>query len=207
MSDGSPPEDGSGDGPVTERGRRTARSLRQAARGVFGEHGYADARVADVVDAAGVSHGTFYTYYDNKAAVLDALVDETAARLLQVVSEPWQGPDAPATVAGVLDRFIDVLADEADVIAAWIQATAHEAHFRERLREVRQGYTDRVAEQLEPYLADTDHDPSVVAAALVALVEGYATQGLDEASVPERERAVDTLTSIWIGGVRELSSG
>ena len=36
---------------------------------------HAAARVEDVVAAAGVSHGTFYTYFSNKADALDALID------------------------------------------------------------------------------------------------------------------------------------
>lgn len=207
------------DPPLTERGRRTAQLLREAARRAFDRHGFADTRVEDIVAEAGVSHGTFYTYYDNKAHVLDALLDTAEEAILAVADEPWDqadvtgngggegGGDATGQVRGVLGRFVEVFADYADVIAAWLQATAHEAHFRERLRRVRAGYTDRIADQLRPVLADTPHDPSVAAAALVALVEGYATQGLATASDQQRAEAVDTLAAMWVGGVRELAAG
>lgn len=196
---------GSGDG-LTTRGQRTAQRLRRSARRVFERQGFVNARVEDIVADAGVSHGTFYTYYDNKADILDALVDETEAALLAVAEESWEGPDATATVGTVISRFLEVFMDDADVVAAWIQATAHESHFRDRLREVREGYTQRTADQLRPVLVETPHDPAVAAAALVALVEGYATQGLADASVEERAEAVRTLTAIWVGGVRELAT-
>ena len=199
-------QEGGAGAPATERGRRTARSLREAARDVFSDLGYAGARVEDIVAEAGVSHGTFYTYYDNKAAVLDALVDETETALLEIVDEPWEGPNAPATVESVIARFVEVFSEYADVVRTWIEATAHEDHFRARLRDVRTGYTERVAAQLEPVLQGTEHDPRVVAAALIALVEGYATQGLAVSGQVERERAVRTLTAIWVGGVRELAT-
>jgi AcrR family transcriptional regulator len=194
-------------GPVvarTMRGERTAMRLRAAARRVFAERGYAAARVEDVVAEAGVSHGTFYTYFENKAAALDALIDVTAAELQGVVEDPWEGPDILGTIAAVIDRFVAVFAEHADVVRAWLEAGAHEEHFRDRLRDVRQGYVDRVAENLEPALADTEHDPSVAAAALVAMVEGYATQGMTSDDPEQRASVVATLSAIWFGGLLRL---
>ncbi len=190
----------------TPRGERTAARLRDAARDVFAEHGYANARVEDIVDLAGVSHGTFYTYYENKAAILDALVDHAALRLRQVVSEPWVGADVGAVIRDVIDRFVDALADEGEVIGAWIEAAAHDDHFRDRLRLVRGEYTDTVASHLEPVLVGTAHDPTVAAGALVAMVEGYTTDRLAAGGTAERHAAVTTLAELWFGGLQRLGT-
>ena len=191
--------------PRTSRGERTAARLRDAARTVFAERGYAAARVEDIVADAGVSHGTFYTYFENKAAALDALIDVTAADLQAVVEEPWEGPDAARVIAAVIERFVEVFASQADVMGTWLEASAHEPHFRQRLREVREGYIQRVADQLTPALAHTDHHPSVAAAALVAMVEGYATQGLRADDAVDRESRVRTLAALWFGGLVGLT--
>lgn len=188
----------------TSRGQATAARLRDAARAAFAELGYAAARVEDVTAAAGVSHGTFYTYYENKAAVLDALVDDTAAALRAVAEEPWDGDDARAVVQQVIERFVDVFAAEADVIRTWFEAAAYEAHFSGRLRQVRSDYVKRVAGHLEPALAQTGHDARVAAGALVAMVEGYATQEFAE-DEGARDRAVTTLAELWFGGIARLS--
>jgi AcrR family transcriptional regulator len=190
--------------PRTSRGERTRARLCEAARAVFAERGYAPTRVEDVVEAAGVSHGTFYTYFDNKAAILDALIDATATDLQAVVDDPWDGPDGAATIEAVIDRFVAVFAAHGDVMRAWLEASAHEPHFRQRLREVRRGYVQRVAEVLEPVLAPTSHDPGVAAAALVAMVEGYASEGLRDAS-PRRAEVVRTLSGLWLGGLIRLA--
>lgn len=191
--------------PRTSRGERTAARLRDAARTVFAERGYAAARVEDIVAGAGVSHGTFYTYFENKAAALDALIDVTAADLQAVVEEPWEGPDAARAIAAVIERFVEVFASQADVMGTWLEASAHEPHFRQRLREVREGYIQRVAEQLTPALEGTGHDASVAAAALVAMVEGYATQGLRADDAVDRESRVRTLAALWFGGLVGLT--
>ena len=191
---------------LTPRGARTAARLRDAARQVFSDHGYANARVEDVVALAGVSHGTFYTYYENKAAILDALVDHAAVRLREVVDEPWEGEDVPAVIRDVIDGFVQALAEEGDVIGAWIEAAAHDDHFRDRLRRVRGQYTDTVASHIAPALTHTDHDPIVAAGALVAMVEGYATDRLAEAGSRQRDSAVTTLAELWFGGLTRLGS-
>ncbi|MFP5309325.1 MAG: TetR/AcrR family transcriptional regulator [Actinomycetes bacterium] len=192
-------------GPRTSRGQATAARLRAAARQVFGELGYAAARVEDITAAAGVSHGTFYTYHENKAAVLDALLDETAAALRAVTEEPWDGPDPRGVVQGVIERFVDVFVGEADVIRTWLEAASHEAHFLDRLRDVRAEYVDRVAGQLAPALRGTGHDPTIAAGALVAMVEGYATQRVDVADDGARDAAVTTLAELWFGGIARLT--
>jgi AcrR family transcriptional regulator len=190
--------------PRTSRGERTAARLREAARDVFATRGFAGARVEDIVAAAGVSHGTFYTYFENKAAVLDALIDETARQLQAVVDEPWEGSDVLGTIAAVIDRFVDVFSQHADVVRTWLEASAHDQHFRDRLRVVRAGYVERVAENLGPALGHTPHDPHVAAAALVAMVEGYATQGMTTDDEAQRASVVRTLSSIWFGGLLRL---
>jgi AcrR family transcriptional regulator len=179
--------------------------LRGAAREVFADRGYAAARVEDIVEGAGVSHGTFYTYFTNKAGALDALIDETARELQAVVDEPWEGPDTARAIAAVIDRFVDVFVGDADVMRTWLEASAHEPHFRQRLREVRDGYIHRVAQQLTPALAATSHDPHVAAAALVAMVEGYATQGMRADDPVDRASRVRTLAALWFGGLHGLT--
>ncbi len=51
------------------------------ARDVFAKHGYHAAKIDDIVAAAGVARGTFYTYFDDKRAIFEEIVDHTFARL------------------------------------------------------------------------------------------------------------------------------
>lgn len=193
-------------GPRTSRGERTAARLRMASREAFATTGYASARVEDITAIAGVSHGTFYTYFDNKSAVLDSLVQLASERLLNVVDESWQGDDVWATVHAVITRFVDALAEEGDVISAWIEAATNDQHFRDELRIVRGQYTEAVASHLAPVLVDTPHDPGVAAGALVAMVEGYTVDRLAVAGSPGRSSAVNTLATLWVGGLIRMAS-
>jgi len=193
-----------GGGRRTSRGERTRLRLLDATREAVAVRGYVAARVEDIVALAGVSHGTFYTYFENKAAALDALIGTTAEELQAVVDEPWDGPDGAATIETVIGHFVAVFATHAAVVRAWLEASAHETHFAERLREVRGGYVRRVAEVLTPALAGTGHDPALAASALVAMVEGAVTQGVVDRDEIEQGELVRTLRSLWVGGVVRL---
>lgn len=60
--------------PVTERGRRSNELLMQAAEEVFGELGYHEASVAEIVRKAGVAQGTFYIHFKGKREIFAELL-------------------------------------------------------------------------------------------------------------------------------------
>jgi AcrR family transcriptional regulator len=189
---------------ATERGRRTASRLRNAAREVFAEVGYAGARVEDIVARAEVSHGTFYTYFENKAGVLDALVQEAARRLEHVAGGPWDGEEPRAVLERVIGEFLDVYADEAEVLGAWVEAAAVDPDFAALLADTRDDFIQRVARNVAPAAEAGGHDPRTVASALVAMIEGFVTEHPD-ALRRDHPRLVRTLAAIWHGGLLGLA--
>ena len=50
--------------------------LMQAGMILFSEKGYHNTKVSDIVRQAGVAQGTFYLYFDSKADLFKALLDE-----------------------------------------------------------------------------------------------------------------------------------
>jgi AcrR family transcriptional regulator len=48
---------------------RTRQRLVEAAKEIFEEHGFLEARISDIAERAGQSHGTFYYYFDSKEEV------------------------------------------------------------------------------------------------------------------------------------------
>lgn len=84
--------------PRTDRGRRTLRSILDAAAIEFGERGFHESSIVSITARAGVALGSFYTYFDSKDAVFRALVRDMSAQVRATV-----GPiilDAPDRLSG-----------------------------------------------------------------------------------------------------------
>ncbi|EAQ27668.1 regulatory protein, TetR [Erythrobacter sp. NAP1] len=67
--------------PRTERGRKTLRKLLDASAEEFGEKGFHEASVSSITRRAGVALGSFYTYFDSKEALFQALVQHLSSQV------------------------------------------------------------------------------------------------------------------------------
>jgi AcrR family transcriptional regulator len=82
-----------GKAPRTERGRRTARKLLEAAAQEFGERGFHEAAITGITGRAGVALGTFYTYFESKEELFRALVRDMSHAVRSHVAEAVRGAD------------------------------------------------------------------------------------------------------------------
>jgi AcrR family transcriptional regulator len=67
--------------PRTARGERTMRKILDAARDEFGERGFSESSIVGITQRAGVALGTFYTYFESKEALFQALVRDMSAQV------------------------------------------------------------------------------------------------------------------------------
>jgi AcrR family transcriptional regulator len=80
-----------GKAPRTARGERTLRKILDAAREEFGERGFSDSSIVGITQRAGVALGTFYTYFDSKEALFQALVRDMSAQVRDNVGPAFAG--------------------------------------------------------------------------------------------------------------------
>ena len=192
-------------GPSTERGRRARTQLVVAARLVFERDGFLNARVTDIATQAGVSHGTFYTYFGSKAEVFRVLMSETMDHLYDSLGEADEAAPTSDPVA-VIDRanrrFIAMYRSNAVLMALFEQVTTFDPEVRALRLAVRRRIVRRVARSIERLQAqgqaDAGLDPHCSANALVAMVNGLVhywlvlgDEDLDE------EQLAQTLTRLW----------
>jgi AcrR family transcriptional regulator len=83
--------------PKTERGRQTRDKLLEAAEIEFGEKGFHAAGISGITVRAGVALGTFYTYFESKEEIFEALVSFMNHRVRRWISERIE--DAPDRMA------------------------------------------------------------------------------------------------------------
>src|SRR3984885_14840839 len=116
------------------KGRRTKRTsgptrerLLVAARESFANLGFASTRVADIVARAGTSHGTFYTYFDDKRDALLALTQEAASAIYGAAVAPLRGSERQSprdAIRARLTVFLRIYGEWWDVFRTWDHASA-----------------------------------------------------------------------------------
>ena len=70
---------------MSDKERRRAQIL-QRARDVFARKGYHQAKIDDIVAAAGVARGTFYLYFQDKRSIFEELVNRFYRTIAMAVS-------------------------------------------------------------------------------------------------------------------------
>ena len=82
---------GAAKAPRTARGERTLRKILDAARDEFGEPGFSDSSIVGITQRAGVALGTFYTYFESKEVLFQALVRDMSAQVRDEVGPALEG--------------------------------------------------------------------------------------------------------------------
>jgi AcrR family transcriptional regulator len=125
----------SGKAPRTARGERTLRKILNAAREEFGERGFADSSIVGITQRAGVALGTFYTYFDSKEALFQALVRDMSAQVRDHVAPVFK--EASGTLDAerrALQSFLWFAREHRDVYriideAEFVEPRAYREHY------------------------------------------------------------------------------
>lgn len=198
--------------PVTARGERTRAALIAAGRQIFERDGFADARLTDITAAAGCSTGTFYTYFDSKEEILDAVLAQAHEDMLHPgfphVAE--DDGDPIAVMAASNRAYFEAYRRNAKLRLVLEQVAANIPEFRES--RMRRGlvFVERnarhIAELQDRGLADPELDPMAAARALSAMVSrmayhAFALADTDLADEVDMDELVFTATRLWANGI------
>jgi AcrR family transcriptional regulator len=172
----------------------------EAATRVFTDQGYAATRMGDIAAAAGVAHGTVYTYFDTKESVLGSVVEETVVDLLASLRASTAA-DPRERIADANARYLAAYRQHARLLRVVEEAAYSDEQFRDVLVRLRQTHVRRVAAAVrrlqEEGLADPQPDADTSAAALCAMVEGFARHWLGNGEEHDAAVATATLTTLW----------
>lgn len=183
---------------------RTRARLLDAARVVFARHGYADTTVELVVAEAGLARGSFYTYFESKtdlfrrlAAVIEAEVEHAV-----VTFDRRRGGDPIRNLDRSNRNYLAVVRRNADLYQLVEQVASHDPDVGKARLRSRQRHVARVASSIRRWqkngFADPAVDPTVTAAALVAMISGFAQWQYVAGDTYGDDEAAAVLTSIWV---------
>jgi AcrR family transcriptional regulator len=149
--------------------KRALRAMLEVANGMIAERGYRGLRIDDVVRAAEVSRGSFYTYFDD----IEDFVRVMGVRAIQDVSVVVRDlPDEPtrSSMRRWLRRYAEVNLTSGPLVRVWIEAI--EGPLRQDRAAVIDWGRRRLATMLRAHeLGDVD----VSAELLLAIVEMFGS--------------------------------
>jgi len=203
------PRAGRNSGGRTPKAEETRRALLDAAARLFAENGYHDTSVPDIVEAAGVGHGTFYEYFGSRRDILLALTKQVTDAHERVPDLKSQ--DVADRIRSEIFWYLSDHVEHVDLSKVWHAASSFDPELAEARRWERARRIERVRKGIESAGVRTDIDPGIAAAALVAMLEEFTQRWFVEGDGPGRSAhdvvtAAETLGTMWLSAIgRERS--
>jgi len=165
--------------------RRTLDSLLEAAQEVLVTRGYHVTRVDDIAATAGVSHGAFYRYFENKNHIVRAVAIRAVGRMASAFTDipdltSADGPRSSAALRRWLRRYASTSASEAAMIRVWVDGAADDPFQSLESAAALNWGRSRLVRHLEPRgFGDVDTE----ALLLVVLLDALGAQRRSPAAV------------------------
>ena len=193
---------------VDKSAKRT--DITTAAALVFAEKGFQGASVSDIAEAAGVSKGSLYSYFNNKEDLFYATFQAYQAELLQQCQEAiTAAPSASAKIHALLTLTMASLRDNIALfpltLELWAAASSGAARerFAEVMESVYQEFRQLMTALIEAGKADgeftQDVDANAMAAWLVGGLDGLMLQFWFDQSLPIEQMAEQFMQTLLTG--------
>ena len=176
--------------PLSARGLKTRQKLLDAAEEVFADLGWHDASIVKITEAAGVSQGTFYLYFESKQELFEELVRDLNRQVRKAMSEgAAEGTTRAERERGGFRGFFRFTAEHPALYRVIRQAEFVSPDLlHQHYARIAEGYVAGLREAMD---ADevTRADPEVRAYALMAVGEMVGMRWLlwgDHDQVPEQ---------------------
>jgi TetR/AcrR family transcriptional repressor of nem operon len=156
--------------PVTPKGRRTRLALLDAGAVVAERRGLAGLSIAAVVEQAGVAKGTFYLYFADRDAFIDALHQRFYERVSEAVAQAVEGL-APGRrlLLSAVEAYLDVcLTNRA------VKALVFETRAQGELTTTMEQREESFAVLAQPSLQAMGMTPPAIAARLLVAMTSEA---------------------------------
>lgn len=164
------------DRQLTAQGRERKQQLIDCAATLFAERGYAETRIKDIVESAGVAKGLFYWYFENKEALFSEVAADIRLRLrkhqgsaIDATAPPLhqirQGAEASVWFMAEHAHFFSLLEVENDRVSDRSRRKGTNQHISDVRTMIEAGQRDG---------SIVDEDPTLLALGVVGSVGYYS---------------------------------
>jgi len=185
------------------------RQILAAAKSVFADSGYHGASIHAIIERAQIARGTFYLYFESKAAVFDSILDQAMkdlrGRLHRIETDD---PNAPAPQVALRDQVVSVfeyiVGDRP--LAMLLLSAGHtpDAEAAERLDQFFADVRDLLGRALMTGMEIglvRSCDSKLVAAGMLGLIRGVIEQVITDPDPPKVDTVVAEMLMVALRGV------
>ena len=177
---------------------------------MFEDVGFLEARISDIAEKAGLSHGSFYHYFESKEQVFRE-VAEAQEDSLTTRGDTSDAADTPP--ASELERirranrlYLERYRDNGKIMGVIEEVSRYDIPVREARIRRQKHFADRaeaaVRRLQEDGKADPDIDPEIAAVALGSMIGRFAELWLvDDWGDYDFDHAVDQVTRLWANAI------
>ena len=194
--------------PSTEKGRDTRRRLMKAAAQLY-ENGYANARIIDITETAGLSAGAFYRYFEDRQQLTRELLREMMDEMYVFIRSPFDETQPIRSVLESTRKYFEFYEAHRALLGVVVELSQTDAEVAHLWDAAKRAFNDRIVRSLERGIAAgqmrDDLDLALAAEMLRSMTEYYAFQrfvlngsGLSDVSL---EQATNAIAEIWISGM------
>jgi AcrR family transcriptional regulator len=201
--------------PRSRKGVATRARLVDAAKRVFERDGFLEARISDIAEAAGLSHGSFYHYFESKEQVFREVADAQEALLTAPAGATdgdaaAEGNGPPATeyerILRANRRYLQRYRDNGRIMGVIEEVSRYDPHVHEARIRRQKHFAERAETAIRRLqkqgLADTTVDPAIAAAALGSMIARFAELWLiEEWSDYDFDEAAEQVTRLWANAI------
>jgi AcrR family transcriptional regulator len=185
------------------------RQIMNAAKGVFAEAGYHGASINSIIERAQIARGTFYLYFESKAAVFDSILDQAMtdlrARIHRIEVEDKSAPAPQVQLREQVMATLEYIVRDRP-LATLLLSAGHtpDAEAAERLDQFFAEIRDLLRRAMESgmeigLLRKVDHE--LAASAMLGLIRGVIEQLIRDPDPPAVETVVAEVLMIALRGV------
>jgi len=193
-----------GSGPLSAKGHRTRARLLEAARTVFERDGFLSARIADIAEVAGLSHGSFYHYFDSKEEVFRELANAQEVSVLTIHEPGEHAPPDQAPIDRIREgtrHYLEAYKRDAKLMRVIEEVSRYDdevlAVRLERQREFAEKLQAGIIRLQREGLADPNVDPRYAAYALGGMIAKFAEMWFGQGGRYSMNRVVEQLSLLW----------
>jgi AcrR family transcriptional regulator len=195
---------------ASERAKQERRrQIMNAAKHVFAEAGYHGASIHAIIEKAQIARGTFYLYFESKATVFDAILDqamtELRARIRRIEVDDKSAPPPQVQLREQVVATLDFIVRDRP-LATLLLSAGHtpDAEAAERLDQFFGEVRDLLVRAMESGMELgllRKVDKHLAAAAMLGMIRGVIEQLIRDPNTPAVDTVVNELLLVALRGV------